>query len=117
MKKAHLKILQQINLSIPKEYTNNLMIDVDQYAETKKLIDLAIEDENLDPEKKESLVNLKLSGHLDSRVTKEVDPEVEKKIYQYIMDEVTKRVEKGELPKSILKEKVVKKTKQQTKHD
>lgn len=113
MKKAHLKILQQINASIPKELTSKLMREVDGYSETKKLIDIAIKDPDLDEEKRESLKNLVLSGHLDSRISMEEDPEVNQQIYQYIMDEVTKKVEAGELPKAILKEKVVKKTKQQ----
>jgi len=117
MKKKHLKILQQINASIPKELTDNLMMKVDQYAETKRLIELALIDKELDPEKRESLENLKLSGHLDSRIVDEINPEIQQKIYQFIMDEVTKKVKNGELPKSILQENVVKKTKQQSKHD
>lgn len=117
MKKAHIKILQQINKTIPKEYTSNLMHEVDQYAETKRLIDLAVAEEGLDPEKKESLENLKLSGFLDTKTSMEVNPEIERKIYEYIMKEVEKKVASKELPKSILKENVVKKTKQQNKHE
>lgn len=117
MKKKHLNVLQIINSTIPKELTNNLMHDVDGYAETKKFIDIALEEKTLDPEKIESLENLKLSGYLDTKITQEVNPEIERKIYEYIMKEVEKKVKDGELPKSILKENVVKKTKQQSKHD
>ena len=117
MKKAHLKVLQRINASIPKELTSNLMHEVDGYAETKKFIDIALNEKTLDPEKLESLQNLKLSGYLDTKISQEVNPEIEKKIYEYIMQEVQKKVDSKELPKSILKENVVKKTKQQNKHD
>lgn len=113
MKKVHLKVLQRINASIPKELTDNLMHEVDGYAETKRLMELALLEPTLDEEKKESLRNLKLSGMLDSKITMEENPEISKKIYEYIMAEVTKKVEEGELPKSILKEKVVKKTRKQ----
>lgn len=113
MKKAHIKILQLINKSIPKELTDNLMHEVDQYAETKKFIDIALEERSLDAEKIESLENLKLSGYLDTKKSMEVNPEIERKIYEYILKEVEKKVEAKELPKSILKENVVKKTKQQ----
>lgn len=113
MKKAHLKILQEINKSIPKEWVENLIIKVDGYKDTKIFLQKAIDDPGLDPEKKETCKNMLLSGYLDNNWTEIEDPEINKKISQYILDEVNKKVESGELPKSILKEKVIKKTKKQ----
>lgn len=112
MKKKHIKTFADINASIPKEMTARLMIKRNKYEQQKKVALLALEDPNFPEEKKEAIKNLLTAGHLD--VEEEVESEeVQKEIYEYIKNEIIKKVEEGVLPKYMLKEltKAIKKTK------
>lgn len=111
MKKKHIKILTEINKTIPKEMTARIMKKIDRYAMQKEAMKLAISDDEFPEEKKEIYKNLLMSGNLDI-IDEEEDVEVLKEIYNYLENEIKKKIELGELPESILKEKTIKKTKQ-----
>lgn len=114
MKKKHIKVLTEINKTIPKEILSRIMKQVDRYAMQKEAMKLAISDDEFPEEKKEIYRNLLMSGNLDI-MDEEEDESVVLEVYNYIEEEVKKKIESGVLPKNILKEGAVKKTYKKTK--
>lgn len=103
MRKAHIKVMQAIYASVPKEYTENLMVEVDMYKETKEILRKAIGDPGVPEEQKKRYKNLLLSGHLDVVETVE-NEDIQNKIQAYIEGEIVKAVKEKRLPKTTFKE-------------
>lgn len=102
MRKAHIKVMQEIYTSVPKEYIDNLMIKVDRFENTKNIMRQALEDPEVSDDQKNRYKNLLLSGHLD--VVDEVEnPEINAKIQEYIEGRIIEEVEAGRLPKTTFK--------------
>ncbi len=98
MKKKHVAVLEEIGASIPKEYTDNLMMKVDSWANMKNVLQKAVDSPDYPEEKKENLRLILKTGYLD---TKEdiADPVVEAKIDKYLEEEIERAKRLGKLPK------------------
>lgn len=98
MKKKHSELLRSIYNEVPQEYKDSLMVTQEIYKEIKGVMQLAVNEEGFDPEKKEYYKNLLDSGQLDG-LEEVMSPEIAKKIDDFIDERVLAEVEKGNLPK------------------
>jgi hypothetical protein len=98
MKKKHGEILRGIYQEVPKEYKDALMERKESYASLKEIMRIAINEEGYDEGKKEQYRNLLASGALDQEEDV-MNPEIAKKIDDFIDGRVLEEVEKGNLPK------------------
>ena len=98
MKKKHKRILDQISASIPKELTDNLIIQEAQCPYSLQIMERALEDPEVSKEDKERFMSIIDSGMLQ-KVVDVVDPKVEKKIDEYMEKEIEKAIKLGRLPK------------------
>lgn len=98
MKKKHLKILQDIQNSIPKELLDNLMVKSPLTPTMKEAHLRALDDPEVDEKTKYRLKLVLDSGALDREV-EDVNPEVEAKIDDYINTKIDEAIKRGDLPK------------------
>lgn len=98
MKKKHSEILRRIYAQVPQELRDSLMVIKQSYTGLKEVMKLAIEEEGYPEEKKEQYRNLLSAGYLDQE-EEVMDPEIAKKIDDFIDEMVLEEVEKGNLPK------------------
>lgn len=103
IKKAYIEVIEEIMKRCPEEYAyKNMVRKIHGYAETKKLLTYALE-EDIDEKKKERFKNILDSGELDDPkyFYEEVDPILAKKKEEWVEQELLKYVERGELPKYV----------------
>lgn len=110
MKKAHVRILQGIQDSIPKELLDGLMKKVLAYPALKEIATRGKDDPNVSEEDRNKFRIMLDSGYLDKEI-EVIDPEVEKKINDFVEAEITKAKKLGRLPKRAPKLKLNKKAK------
>jgi hypothetical protein len=105
MKKKHLKILQEINKSIPQDLLNRLMKKELATPAIAEVVDRALGDEDTPADKKERLQAIKDGGFLSIEV-EVIDENIERQIDEFITQKVKDAVDKGLLPKEPEKLKV-----------
>lgn len=98
LKPEHLKVLRRIQDSISKEWLDNVVMKEEIAPTSKLIIKKALKDKEVSKEVKERLKNALDSGYLDQMI-EVTNPEIEKKIDDYVMEEIEKAVKRGELPK------------------
>lgn len=101
MKKAHLKEIERINKNIPKELTDNLIKKELAYPVLRELAMKALNDPEVahlvSEEDRANYQAMLDSGYLDEMIDV-VDPEIEKKIDEYLDIEFEKARKLGRLP-------------------
>lgn len=97
MKKAHLREIEHISKSIPKELLNRLMKKEKVFPVSKEIMERALTDPNVSARDKRRFAIVLKSGHLDMEI-EVMDPEVEKEINDYLDKEFEKSRALGKLP-------------------
>jgi len=98
MKTKHLRIIREIQERIPKDLLNNLTKKELANPAAKKVIETALADPELPQKKRRRYQALMDAGYLDQMV-EVIDPEVEKKIDEFMTKEIDLAVKLGRLPK------------------
>lgn len=100
MRKKHLRVIQDIQRSIPRELLDKLMRKEIQAPTMIKVLQKALEqpDTEVSPRKKRAIRALLNSGNLDREV-EVIDTEIEKVIDAFVSAEIDKAVKLGRLPK------------------
>lgn len=93
-----LKELQRIQMSIPKELTDKLIIRVKPAKEILEVYAKALLDPEVKEETKRKIQLILDSGMLDKEEDK-ADPAIEARINLFIEEEIEKSVKRGVLPK------------------
>ncbi len=114
MKKQHLRVLKQIQESIPTELLKSLIIKVPQFPTLKEVAQHAIVDPSIPEEEKEQMRALLASGYLDKMIDA-TDADIEKQIDELLSNGIKQAVEDGLLPKKINNPKLKKKSKKYVK--
>jgi len=116
MKKKHLKELERITASVPKELRDNVVKEVEMAPTVKKVLRLALESDGIDEKKKNRIRNLLESGKLDKKIY-ETNEDIEKQINEHLDREIEKSIKLGRLPKEdkAYKKKIEKLCKEQKK--
>lgn len=93
------KELRRISKRVFKEHGKGLMVKKESYPTISKVVDLALKDDSVSPQKKERLQRIKESGKLNE-THEEVDPKVEKKLSKEMEKEIKRAIKLGRLPKA-----------------
>lgn len=100
MKKKHLKVLQEISETIPKELLHDLIIKEKQFGTVQEVLRRALDepDSVVSREKKQKFKDLLASGYLNKEVDA-INRPVEEQIEAIYDAAIKKAVEDGKLPK------------------
>lgn len=98
MKTKHLRVIREIQDRIPKEWLDKLTKKELANPAAKKVIETALADPELPAKKRRRYQALMDAGYLDQMV-EVIDPEVEKKIDEFMTNEIALAVKLGRLPK------------------
>ena len=97
-------VLREINSRIPKEWQQSVVKEQPITPTMSFIIEKALEDDNISPEKKAELQLLKDAGYFSKKKYQD-DPVIAGKINNFINREIKKAVKEGRLPtKKKLKE-------------
>lgn len=101
MKARYLRVLREINDSIPKDMLMNLMVKEKQFSTLKKLVELALTkpDSEVSPKQKKRMQAILDSGYLEKEV-EVINTPVEKQIDEYLTVAIAEAVKQGRLPKT-----------------
>lgn len=100
MKKRHLRVLEQINKSIPQALLEGLVVKMPAFSTLKQVAEAALTDPNTSEEDRKACESILKSGYLD-KIVDTIDQGVEKQIDEYLDLQIKQAVEEGLLPASI----------------
>lgn len=100
MKKKHLKVIRDIQDTIPTELLKDLTIKEKQFSTLKEVCERGLKepDDVVSPREKRRLKAMLDSGYLEKEVDV-INKPVEKQIEEYLEKEIKKAVDQGRLPK------------------
>lgn len=114
MKKAHIKELERINASIPKELLEKIQKEQLVTPTMKEVAEKALVSD-LPKEKKDRIYRMLKSGVFD-KTELVSDPEIEKQVSQYLDEQIELSQKAGRLPKNLkLGKKAMQRVKRQVK--
>ena len=100
MKKRHLRVIEQINSTIPRSLLDNLMKTELAFPTMRALAEAAIKAPETPEDERRKYQMILDSGYFDKTVQL-VDVSIEKQISEYMDAQIAKAVEEGLLPKNI----------------
>ena len=92
-----MKVLKEINESVPKAWWKQLIRKDYTYPAIRKLVDKGLADPEVNQETKDKLEALKLSPEY-SETEDRIDPVIEKKIDEHLTRKVRQATKSGRLP-------------------
>lgn len=98
MKKKHLRVLDDITKSIPKELIEKLTKTVPMFETLKEIATRALTDDSVAESDKDRFRTMLASGYLD-KTEEVIDEEIEKQINDYVEAEIEKAIKLKRLPK------------------
>lgn len=97
MKPEAIKVLKEINESVPKAWWKMLIKKVWAYPVIRELVDRGLADPEVTKETRDKLITLKLSSEYSEEM-EVIDEEIEKKIDELLTRKVRQATKSGRLP-------------------